>query len=282
MGVVVKIAFVGHLSLDVNVIKGVRQEGVGGGVFYGSVAASRLGAEARVYTKCAPADRSRFGALDDAGVEVIVLPSETSTSIRNEYPTDDPDDRTSRLLTRAAPFTEADLEAVDADVVHVNPLWKGEFPDRLIPKLKERAPILGGDAQGFLRVVTEDGRMEHRDWSEKGAYLPHFDLLKVDHREMQVLTGLTDIRTGAERLRAMGPSTVVITHRGGVWVFDGDAHHQAPFGPYTMAGRTGRGDTCTAAFFVTRGQHGVGEATEVAARVTTAKMQYRGPYRKSD
>jgi sugar/nucleoside kinase (ribokinase family) len=275
----VRIAFLGHLSLDVNVIKGQAQHAVGGGVFYGGVTASRLNATTRVYTKCAPTDRERFDVLKDSGIDVVFLPSRTSTSIENNYPTDNPDDRKSRLLSRAEPFTTHDLDQVDTDLLLVNPLWRGEFPDDLIAYAKTRARTLGADAQGFLRTVAPDGRMDQPDWPHKERYLHYFDFLKVDHVEAKVLTGEDDYRTAAKTLLSWGVRQVILTQKSGVSVFVGERVFEASFGPYPIEGRTGRGDTCTAAYVVASVDHEPAEAVAIAARVTTEKMQYRGPYR---
>lgn len=274
-----KLAFMGHLSVDINVVKGVSHTTAGGGIFYGSVAAHRLGAEAVVYTKCAVRDRHRFDELSAAGVRVVFLDSETSTSIQNDYPTDNPDDRTSRLLSGAAPFTAADLDQVEGDTLHVNPLWLGEFPPALLQRARQRFGFLGGDAQGFLRAVGEDGQMSYQDWSDKARDLPLFDLLKVDLKEARALTGAATPRAAIERLHALGVRGVLLTHKDGVCASDGERIEEAAFGPYSIEGRTGRGDTCTAAFLVARARMSLAEACAFAARITTEKMGYKGPYR---
>jgi len=274
-----RIAFLGHLSVDINVVGGVEHVQYGGGVMHGSVTAQRLGAEVTLTTKCAETDRPHFSFVAEAGIRVVFLPSARSTSIRNDYPSANPDDRTSRLLSRAEPFSARDLEGVQAEVLHVNPLTLGEFPPELLPLAREKAGLLAADAQGFLRAVLEDGRMQHRDWPQKDRYLPLLDLLKVDVREAEVLTGSADPRQAASKLRGMGPRSVLLTHQGGLCVCDAAGLYEAPFRSFTLEGRTGRGDTCTAAFLVARLRSSAAEATEFAARVTSDKMQYQGPYR---
>jgi sugar/nucleoside kinase (ribokinase family) len=72
---------------------------------------------------------------------------------------------------------------------------------------------------------------------------------------------------------------VVLTHRGGVCVYDGREFYESPFTSFTVEGRTGRGDTCTAAFLVGMQRMGLREAAALAADVTSRKMQYRGAFR---
>jgi sugar/nucleoside kinase (ribokinase family) len=280
----VKIAFIGHLCKDVNVVQGKVHTLAGGGVVHGAITAKRLGAQAAVYTKCAPEDQPAFGELGRAGVEMVYLKSQTTTSIRNEYPTSSAADRISTLLSRAGSFEAEEIESIEADVVHLNPLWFGEFPPELLPVLRRRAPLLGVDAQGFLRRPAENGRLVHQGWPGMEAHLPLIDLLKVDEREASALTGLDDVRAAARRLCELGARTVLLTHQAGVCVCDGAQICQSPFISSTLEGRTGRGDTCTAAFLVARHQLGLGpaEAAGFAARITSKKMMYRGPYRGED
>jgi len=275
----VHIAFLGDLSQDVNVVQGVAQHSRGGGVFYGGIAAHRLGVRTTVYTKCEPGHEARFVELVEAGVPVRYLPAVSSTSVRNDYPTDDPDDRTSTFLTRATPVTVHDLDRVEADVLHVNPLWLDMVPPELLLRAQGRFRLLGADAQGFLRRVADDGSSTFADWPDKERYLSALDVLKVDLNEARTITGLDEPEPAARALHSLGARTVLLTHAGGVLSFDGDQVCTAPFGPYTIEGRTGRGDTCTAAFLVGLDRTDLAGATRLAAEVTTAKMQYPGPYR---
>jgi sugar/nucleoside kinase (ribokinase family) len=221
--------------------------------------------------------------MTEAGVRVIFLPTPTSTSICNVYPSENPDERQSLLIARAMPFGAGDLDQIaglKADVVHVNPLWLGEFPPPLLAALRPRAATLCADAQGFLRVAEADGRLAHRDLAQKREALSLLDLFKVDAKEALVLTGEEDPRRAARAVHALGPKMVLLTHREGVCVFDGSTVHECTFSGFTLEGRTGRGDTCTASFLVARGRGmELADATAFAAEVTSRKMQYRGPYR---
>lgn len=274
-----RVAFVGHLCIDRNVIRGETETFYGGGVVHGAVTTVRLGGRALVLTRCAEAELAKWESLADTEVEVRCRPSRESTSIRNVYPSDNPDDRQSYLVSRAEPFTAGDLEGLSSEIVHVNPLWYGEFPPDLLLWLRPRVAFLAGDAQGFLRRAGEDGRMEFRDLEHKDTLLPLFDLFKADSKEARILTGHEDIRQAAGALRAMGPRTVLLTHAGGVCVFDGSEICESPFTGFTLEGRTGRGDTCTAAFLFAMRHGGLRDATAFAAEITSRKMQYRGPYR---
>ena len=277
------ILFVGHVCVDKNVVGGETETLYGGGVVHGAITAQRLGVSAAVVTRCAEADRAGFRHLGAAGVRTVFLPSPSSTSIRNVYPSANPDERQSLLISRADPFGEQDLgriAEVAADILHLNTLWFGEFPLALIPSLRRHAPFLAADAQGFLRVAEADGRMVYRDLEDKRAVLPLLDLFKVDSREALLLTGEEDPQRAVRAVHALGPRLVLLTHQGGVCVYDGRSLSSGAFTGWTLEGRTGRGDTCTASFLAGR-RRGMSlpDATAFAAAVTSAKMQYRGPYR---
>jgi sugar/nucleoside kinase (ribokinase family) len=278
-----KILFVGHVCVDKNVVRGETETIGGGGVFHGGITAQRLGAEAIVITKCAESDRPSFHLMSEAGVRVIFLSTPTSTSIRNVYPSENPDERQSLLISRASPFGEEELDQIvaqQADVVHVNPLWLGEFPPPLLSALRPSVAMLCADAQGFLRVAEPDGRLVRRDLERKTEVLSLLDLFKVDAKEALVLTGEENPRQAVRAVRALGPKMVLLTHRDGVCVYDGGTVHEGAFSGFTLKGRTGRGDTCTASFLAARGRGmGLADATAFAAEVTSRKMQYRGPYR---
>ena len=274
------LTFLGDVCLDINVVRGEPRHEIGGGVYHGAVTASRLGVVARVITKAPPADRHHFAAIEQAGAHIRWLDSATCTSIRNDYPSENPDDRISRVLSTADPFTEAELAGLALDVLHVNPLWMGMVPPDLLVALRPRVSLLGADAQGFLRRIAPDGSAAHRPWPEAARYLHLLDVLKVDIVEAHTLTGLDDRHEAASALLELGVGTVLLTHRDGVLAARGDERQEQPWGSWTLEGRTGRGDTSTASFLVglLRGDS-LAAALALSARVTSAKMQYRGPYR---
>lgn len=275
-----KITFVGHVSKDINRTSSETVVVPGGGVFYGSIAAQRLGVQSVVVTKVSDQDVSLFKPIEEAGAELIALSSSQTTTIENVYPSDNPDERMSRILHRAAPFEATDLVHVRTNVVVVSALWYGEFPEELWRQLRQQVDTLVTDAQGFLRNVLEDGRMVYRDWRDKGKYLPLIDVFKVDNNEAYVMTEEKDLERACRVLSKFGVKIVLATHKNGVIAFDGRDSYRANFSEYRMLGRTGRGDTCLASFLAAllTGKS-LQEAVDLAARITSAKMQYAGPYR---
>lgn len=275
-----EITFIGHVSKDINVTQTEVLVVPGGGVFYGSIAAQRLSMECTVVTKLSDQDADLFRPMRESGVKMLILPSCETTTIENVYPSDNPDERKSRILRRADPFTDDDLNHVRTNVTVVSALWHGEFPEDLLERLRSRVEVLAADAQGFLRNVLEDGSMNYSDWCDKKKYLPMLDIFKVDNNEAYIMTQEKQLERACVELSRLGAKLVLATHKEGVVAYDGQNFYEGKFSDYKLLGRTGRGDTCLAAFLAGLMQgKSLKEAVVLAARVTSAKMQYAGPYR---
>lgn len=271
------ILFIGHVAKDITRTTQRTVTVPGGGVFYGSIAAQRLGAKCEVITKCSINDRSLYDEMISTGVQVLFLESETTTTIENLYPTGNPDDRISRVLSLGKRFERRDIEGISCERIILSALWYGEFPEELIEFVRERGEILAADAQGFLRNVVDNGQLRYQDWKDKGKYLKFFDVFKVDNNEAFVLTGERDLKEACRKIQGMGTKIVLATHKDGVYAFDGESFYEARFLPYSLEGRTGRGDTCLSTFITALDD--LRKAVELAAEVTSKKMQYPGPYK---
>ena len=106
--------------------------------------------------------------------------------------------------------------------------------------------------------------------------------LKTDIAEAEILTGTRDLRRAAKMLFDWGSQEIVLTHRDGVLVFDGRGYHEAGFYPRELVGRSGRGDTCIAAYSCKRLDSPPAEAVIWAAAITSLKMETDGPFSASE
>ena len=270
--------FIGHVSKDVNVVRGKREIVPGGGVYYGSFAARSLGKEVKVITKLNLEDKPLFEEMEDFGIEVIWIESERTTSIENVYPSENPDERISRMVSRADPFDIEDIKFVDG-MAHVTPLWHGEFPEELLEKLRERVEVLSADAQGFLRNVSESGQMHYEDWKRKDL-LKILDVFKLDIKEAKILTGKESPEEALEYLRDFGVKEIVLTSGEGVYLMRDGRVAFSPFGEWKLEGRTGRGDTAIAAYLSLRDEiEDLERLAREVSRITTLKMRRKGPYK---
>lgn len=137
------------------------------------------------------------------------------------------------------------------------------------------------DAQGCLRQrIGNELVTAGWPWADQALPLVHY--LKVDDREALALTGEEDHRRATEKLAANGPKEIVLTRQEGVLVLAEERFYEALFRPRSLAGRTGRGDTCFSAYL---GWRLLGDTPEEAARfaaaLTTLKLEQPGPFRGS-
>ncbi len=270
------ILMIGHIAKDRIVIDGRGETTPGGAVYYGSVALRRLGVRVGVVTRLHPDDFALLEPLRDAGVEIFAYPAPETSGIENVYDSRDMERRRTFPLGFAGPFHPEEIPDVKAQVYAVVPIIAGEVDMSLLEMLAKRGPV-ALDVQGFVRV-REGNALVFRPWEEMDRGLASVTYLKVDRTEAEHLTGETDMVSAARRLRDYGPREVVLTQSAGVMVCVEEAVYFSPFKPRSLAGRTGRGDTCFATYLGKRLTLPPDEACRWAAAVTTLKQEKPGPW----
>jgi sugar/nucleoside kinase (ribokinase family) len=271
------IAFLGHYTKDTIVLPQETKTVNGGAFNYGAHVAVKMGLRAAVITRLAQEDFQVVDDLARLGVEVFATPTSQSTSLKVVYPTQNLDQRTIYNVGSAGPFTPAEVAPVRARVFHIGASIRGEVPLEVIEALARKEAVISLDVQGFLRV-NRGGELVHKHWSEAAQVLELVDVLKADAVEAEALTGRSDLREAAEALAEFGPSEVVLTHREGVLAYAAGHFYAAPFHTREVKGRTGRGDTCIAAYLGKRLTASPAEATVWAAALTSLKMETVGPF----
>ena len=272
----VDVMMLGHFAKDEIIVDGVGHTASGGAVYYGSIALRHLGLSVAVVTRLHPDDFGRLDALRTAGVQVFAAPAPATSGIANYYDSADMERRVTKPLGFAGPIREADLPDLDARIYAVAPIIAGEVGMELLEALSRRGPV-SLDVQGFVRVREGDD-LVFRPWPEMAQGLAHVTYLKVDRAEAELLTGEANLEIAARRLAAYGPREIVLTQSSGVTVLAGGQLFQAPFTPRSLAGRTGRGDTCFMTYLGKRLAAGPAEAVRWAGAVTTLKQERPGPW----
>jgi len=273
----VGVMMIGHLAKDQVIVDGQSQTVPGGGVYYGSVVLRRLGASVAVVTRLHPDDFPLLDELKQEGVRVFATPAPQTSGIANYYRSDDMERRICQPLGFAGPFTAGEIPDLPAQVYAVVSIIAGEVDLPLLELLAQRGPV-ALDVQGFVRV-RDGGDLVFRPWLEMERGLSLVAYLKADRAEAELLTGHTDLQAAARQLSGYGPREIVLTQSAGVTVWADGQIYQAPFAPRSLAGRTGRGDTCFASYLGWRLQASPAEAVRVAAAVTTLKQEHPGPWR---
>jgi len=273
------LAFLGNYTKD-TIVSSAGTRLVDGGAFnYGAHVAAKLGFTTAAITRLAKEDWRVVKALARLGVEVLAVPTPASTCLRVEYPSANVDERLIHVTSTAGFFAPEQVSAVQARAFVIGASLRGEVPTALIETLAAKDTLLAVDVQGFVRVVR-DGLLVYEPWPEKEAVLARVDILKTDAVEAEMLTGLDDIYQAAEMLAELGPAEIVLTHRNGLLVHARGKFHEAAFFPEHLVGRSGRGDTCLAAYTARRLSTDPAESTIWAAAITSLKMEAEGPFQR--
>jgi len=267
---------IGHVTDDLLDDRGRVSRFIGGAAYFSSFAAKRSGAELLLVTKLAEKDLGLLEGMKKEGIEVIAIPSAHTTSIENFFKTEDVDQRVVKLVSQAEAFRLEEVPEADTKVFNLAGLFRGDIPPEMIEPLSGRAEV-ALDLQCMLRC-SEEGSFSWRDWPEKRECLPHITYLKADSLESRVITGTGDRQEAARILNGWGAREVMITHSREVYLYSGGALYSAPFNPSNLSGRTGRGDTCFAAYMARRLRHGIEESLYYAAVLTSMKMEKPGPF----
>ncbi|HMF31328.1 MAG TPA: PfkB family carbohydrate kinase [Candidatus Lokiarchaeia archaeon] len=272
------IVMLGHFARDLNVIDGEENQESGGAVYYGAAAAAVTGAKVAVISRLNPKDFKNLFELVKYGVEVFPQAAARTSGIRNEYQSDNMDQRTCTPLAFAGTYMVNEILDFEAQIFTIVPIIAGEVDMPLLQTIYERYPgKLALDLQGFERML-EDDQLTFRAWPEQEEGLKMITYLKCDSNESEIATGISDIYEAGRLLKSWGPREVVLTHSGGVAVFTDEGLFEAPWQSKSMQGRTGRGDTMFAAYLAKRLTAGPEEATKWAAALCSLKMEEPGPF----
>jgi sugar/nucleoside kinase (ribokinase family) len=274
------VAFIGNYTRD-TIIDSRGERIVDGGAFnYGANVAVRLGLKTCAVTRLSKQDQHVVRGLEELGVELFPEYTTDSTRLRLVYPSDNPDERQIFVDSSAGSFRPDQVANLSAAAAVVGASFHGEVGLEVLRILKERGARIALDVQGFVRSVR-DGRLVAEEWPDKEEVLALVQFLKADIAEAEILTGSRDLRRAARMLFDMGASEIVLTHRDGVLVFDGRGFHGAGFYPSKLVGRSGRGDTCIAAYACRRLASDPAQATIWAAAITSLKMESNAPFHAS-
>ncbi len=274
------IAFIGHYTKDTIVSTSGTRIVDGGAFNYGSNVAVRMGLKVTAITRLAKEDFHVVEKLKGLGVDVFVNITPYSTCLRLEYPTSNLDERVIYVTSSAGSFTLEEIEKIQARAIVVGASMRDEVSLEVIVELAKKKTILAADVQSFIRV-NYNGKLIPKEWPEKQSILSRLDILKTDAVEAEMLTGTSNIREAAQKIADLGPREVVITHRDGLLVYANGQFYEEDFFPKKLIGRSGRGDTCIAAYMTKRLNASPQDATILAAAVTSLKMEAEGPFQRT-
>jgi sugar/nucleoside kinase (ribokinase family) len=271
------IVMIGNFAKDKLIVDGIEEIASGGGVYYGSVVVKRLGTRVAVVTRLHPDDFQRLEELRSEGVEVFSTPASGTSGIANYYQSSNMETRLCKPIGFGGKYDLNEIPDVSTKVILLTPLFAGEVDLHILKALSQKAPI-GMDIQGFVRVPVENDLI-YQPWADLLEGLKCITYLKVDRAEAEYLTGSSDLYEAALKLHSLGPNEIVITQSSGVTVFSEGNFYTAPFTPRSLAGRTGRGDTCFSAYIAKRLTENAEIACQWAAIDTSLKQEKPGPWK---
>ncbi len=253
----------------------------GGGMNYAAHVGKRLGIRAAVITRLAKEDEYVIENIRKAGIDCYPVYSAYSTLMTLEYPTHNVDQRNLYVKKVAEPIRPEHLNGLIAAAIVVSPSIRGEVEPEFFTTLrKSNRTLLAADVQGFVRV-REGETLVYENWGDMQLVLSNLDILKSDAVEAKFLTGEDDIEKAAEFYASMGAKEIVLTHSDGVLIFADGKHHHFQFHSQSMAGRSGRGDTCLGSYTAMRLSLPPREAGKWAAAATSLKVERPGVFDRS-
>ena len=233
------IGLIGNLSVD-RVAGGEPRPG--GGVFHAARAASRLGADVVIATRCAPSDRDvALAPLEALGFPVTCADASETTAFSFHY---EGDMRIMEVDTVGDPWTPGDIAGWAGDAlagsewVLVAGLLRSHFDAAAVAALARQDRQLLLDAQGITRVAERGPLRE--DAAIQRSLLRDLTVLKLNEEEGELLAG----GLGLERLEALGVPEVVLTlgSQGARVVADGEMTAVPPRIADSPVDPTGAGD----------------------------------------
>ena len=275
------ITLIGNYTKDTIVTTTETKYVDGGGFNYGAHAAIALGAKTAAITRLKNNDQHVVDNLTNIGVDVYPSFTDESTHIELIYSGDDFDDRTLIMPKSAGSFTSEQFLNIESKIFLVNASTRDEFKLDTLLDLKKKGALIGIDLQGFIRTRDSNNVLNNSTWEEKKEALAITHYLKADGVEAEFLTGESDLVAAAKTLKFYGPKEIIITHKDGVLVYDGNQVYQEPFMLDKIIGRSGRGDTCGASYVYMRLTLGPGQSIKWAAAATSLKMESDTPLKKS-
>jgi len=248
------IVSVGHFSID-SIFLPSRQTAftvLGGSVAYVSFAARHLDARVSVIsTVGADFPAAYKWWLQQEGVDLSgVTDVQNALTTRFELRYDN--DLSSRTLcskNRMPPIRVEDLpNPLKARIIHLAPI-AGEVTHEVAEKLRSCTEVMSLDPQGLVRNFDENGNVTLKQPRDR-RILGLIDVFKSAPREIETLTGLSDVDSAIKAVHSQGVRIVIVTLGAeGALVSVEDTIHRVPaHKPEKFVDPTGAGDAFIGAF----------------------------------
>ena len=219
--------------------------------------------------------------LRQMNIDVVSYSSPHSVFFENHYGLNS-NQRTQRVLAKAAPFTIEEMEPLAAEVFHLGSLLADDFSPEIVKFLAQKGCI-SIDVQGYLREVRGE-KVYAVDWKDMDAVLPYVDIVKLNEHEMYAIMHTNDPKIVAEKLASYGVREVIITlgSYGSLIYADKTCYEIPAYTPRKIVDATGCGDTYSTGYLYMRSQGATfQEAGRFASAMCTLKLEHNGPFEGS-
>ena len=235
----------------------------------------------QLVTKIGQESQEEVNHLRQMNIDVLSYSSPHSVFFENHYGLNS-NQRTQRVLAKAAPFTIEEMEPLVAEVFHLGSLLADDFSPEIVKFLAQKGCI-SIDVQGYLREVR--GKKVYAvDWKDMDAVLPYVDIVKLNEHEMYAIMHTNDPKIVAEKLASYGVREVIITlgSYGSLIYADKTCYEIPAYTPRKIVDATGCGDTYSTGYLYMRSQGATfQEAGRFASAMCTLKLEHNGPFEGS-
>ena len=275
------VIYVGNYTKDTIITPDGTSYTDGGGMNYAAHVGARLGVKAAIVTRLAKEDNQVVEKIRRNGIDCYAFFSASSTLMTLEYKTHNVDQRNLYVKGVAGTISPDHMQALESKAIVVSPSIRGEVEKGFFSEMRKRDNVLvSADVQGFVRVLRGES-LVYEPWEEMPIILRNLDILKTDAVEAEFLTGENDIEKAAVVFSKLGPKEIVLTHSEGILIHANGKFHHFKFHSQSMAGRSGRGDTCVGSYVAKRLTLPPREAGKWAAAATSMKVEVPGVFNRS-
>ncbi len=274
------IVIIGHVAKDIIEIDGESKSVLGGAVYYGGLAGSRMGLKVVIITRLKVEDFPILDSFEKNNIKYFAYPAKETSGIKNIYSSQNMEYRSYEPLGFAGAFNKEEIPDISTKIFVIGSIIAGEIDLELLEFLNEKYNgRLGLDIQGFLRGV-KDNKMQYFTLTEKEKVeiISKVDYLKVDETVAKVLTKLSSVPKAGKQLINLGPKEVLITHQRGINLVSREGSYFLPWKNKGSVGRTGRGDTAFISYLGSRITKSPEDSLRYSAALTSLKMELIEPF----
>ena len=243
---------VGHFTIDRIISRKIHtvKPSLGGPPTYTSLAAAKLGAKVSVISKVGEDFSNEYVELlkgegvDLSGLQLVKGASTTQFVLKYENW-----ERKLQLKSRAPPISTKDIpSSLRAKAIHVAPV-ANEIHPKVVPRLRKLTGIISLDPQGFVRAFDTQGNVSLRRWRNR-RMLEHIDVYKSSSEEIEIITGLRNLRLAMRNISDLGAKVVMVTvgMKGSIIFSNGGFYKIPACKSRVILDPTGAGDAFIGAF----------------------------------